>query len=127
MDDKITIIEGPTPTFETVNEQWALGLNESPNLAGLALTRLRTFNGPALVERCYQAWNSNAGMHLEYRETDGLTKQAPIVAARNIVHDDGDVLLLWVRLLDESVELEIGYEDESSEDEDDLDLPDLPQ
>ncbi|MCP4363468.1 MAG: hypothetical protein GY796_36165, partial [Chloroflexi bacterium] len=60
-------------------------------------------------------------------ETDGLTKQAPIVAARNIVHDDGDVLLLWVRLLDESVELEIGYEDESSEDEDDLDLPDLPQ
>ena len=42
MDDKITIIEGPPPIFEDVHEGWPLGLNESPSLHKLALTRLRT-------------------------------------------------------------------------------------
>ena len=37
MDEKITIIEGPPPTFEEVNESWVLGLNESPILADIAL------------------------------------------------------------------------------------------
>ena len=41
MDDKITIIEGPPPVFEDVHEGWPLGLNESPTLHKLALTRLR--------------------------------------------------------------------------------------
>ena len=58
MEDKITIIEGPPPVFEAVNDGWALGLNESSRLSVPALTRLRTFNGPALVERCYRAWNA---------------------------------------------------------------------
>ena len=51
MEEKITIIEGPPPTFEDVSEDWVMGLNESPTLADVALTRLRTFNGPSLVER----------------------------------------------------------------------------
>ena len=51
MDDKITIIEGPPPVFEQVQDGWAMSLNEGPNLTITALTRLRTFNGPALVER----------------------------------------------------------------------------
>jgi hypothetical protein len=59
MDDKITIIEGPPPNFEDVHEGWPLGLNESPSLHKLALTRLRTFNGPSLVERCYRTWRSH--------------------------------------------------------------------
>ena len=57
MDDRITIIEGPPPVFEHVDDAWAMGLNEGPSFYGLALTRLRTFNGQALVERCHRAWS----------------------------------------------------------------------
>ena len=64
MDDKITIIEGPPPNFEDVHEGWPLGLNESPSLHKLAMTRLRTFNGPSLVERCYRTWHSQQTIQL---------------------------------------------------------------
>ena len=67
MEEKITIIEGPSPTFEAVSEDWVMGLNESPTLADVALTRLRTFNGPSLVERCYRAWTNQETIRLEFR------------------------------------------------------------
>jgi hypothetical protein len=118
MDDKITIIEGPTPIFETVNDGWAMGLNESPNYAIPVLTRLRTFNGPALVERCYRAWHNQANIHLHYRNETGLEQTAPILAARNVETPDGHVLLLWVSLDSEKVELEFdsGEDDTSADD-----------
>jgi len=52
MDDKITIIEGPPPVFEPVQDagHW---VSVKTRLPLTLLTRLRTFNGPALVERCY--------------------------------------------------------------------------
>ncbi len=118
MDEKITIIEGPPPTFEEANESWALALNESPILADVALTRLRTFNGPALVERCHRAWCSQEPIHLEFRTMEGLEHRAPIVAARTVHTDEGDVLLLWVRLENEDAELELDYEDDSDADND---------
>jgi hypothetical protein len=118
MDDKITIIEGPPPTFEEVNEGWALGLNESPLLADIALTRLRTFNGPALVERCHRAWRNALPIHLEFRTAEGLEHHAPIVAARTVNTDEGDLLLLWVRLENEDAELELDYEDDADDGED---------
>lgn len=125
MDDKITIIEGPPPTFEAVDDGWVLGLNESPSLGQIAVTRLRTFNGPALVERCHRAWRNQQPITLEYRTVDGLEQQAPIVAARYIDTESGHVLVLWVRMTDEEVELELGYEDDfGDEDEDDTDYPD---
>ncbi len=120
MEDKITIIEGPPPTFEEVEESWALGLNESPYLADIAVTRLRTFNGPALVERCHRAWRNQQAIHLEFRESDGLEQRAPIVAARYVETEDGDVLILWVRIANEDAEIELDYEDDS-EDDDELD------
>jgi len=119
MDDKITIIEGPPPTFEAVNDGWVLGLNESPTLADVAITRLRTFNGPALVERCHRAWRNHQSIHLEFRTPDGLEHEAPIVAARYVEIDDGQLLLLWVRVNDEEVELELGYDDDIGDDYDD--------
>ncbi len=97
MDDKITIIEGPPPTFETVSDGWAMGLNEGPYLYDMALTRLRSFNGAALVERCHRAWRNKTTIHLEYRNEFGLEEYTPILAARFVEADDGDVLLLWVR------------------------------
>ena len=122
MEDKITIIEGPPPTFEEVEESWALGLNESPYLADIAVTRLRTFNGPALVERCHRAWRNQQSIHLEYRESDGLEQRAPIVAARYVETEDGDMLILWVRITNEDAEIELDYEDDD-EDELDSDYP----
>ena len=126
MEDKITIIEGPPPTFEVVSDGWVLGLNESPSLSDVVVTRLRTFNGPSLVERCHRSWRNNHSIHLEYRSDDGLLQQAPIVAARYVDVDDGQLLVLWLRLVDEAIELEIDYDDDfGDEADDDNDLPDM--
>jgi hypothetical protein len=124
MDEKITIIEGPPPTFEAANDGWVTGLLESPFLADIAVTRLRTYNGPALVERCHRSWRNQSNIFLEYRTSDGLEQQAPIVAARTLEVDDGQVLLLWVRINNDEVELELGYDDDPGDElDDDLDLP----
>jgi len=126
-DDKITIIEGPPPTFEAVSDGWVLGLNESPSLGEIAVTRLRTFNGPALVERCHRSWRSQQQINLEYRTPEGLPTQTPIVAARYIEAEDGQMLVLWVRLTDEEVEFELGFDDDFDEGEDeDSDYPIWP-
>jgi len=120
MEDKITIIEGPPPVFETVNDGWALGLNESPWLYDLTLTQVRTFNGPALVERCHRAWKQGITMYLHYRDEMGLEEKAPILAARSAETADGQVLILWVRQLTEAEDLnEEADEDGEENDEDD--------
>jgi len=114
MNDKITIIEGPPPTFETVSDGWAMGLNEGPYLFDTALTRLRSFNGAALVERCHRAWHNKTTIQLEYRNEFGLEEYAPILAARFVEAEDGDVLLLWVRREPEDLnEEEDDYDDET--------------
>jgi len=97
MDDKITIIEGPPPIFEPVNDAWALGLTESPLNSDLTITRLRTYNGAELVERCHRAWDKKGFCWLHYRNEMGLEEQAPILAARAVDTNDGQVLFLWVR------------------------------
>jgi hypothetical protein len=125
MDDKITIIEGPPPTFEAVSDGWVLGLNEGPNLAEIAVTRLRTFNGPALVERCHRAWHNQQTIQLEFRNTEGLEQQAPIVAARFVEMDEGHILVLWLRLVDHEVGLELGYDEDYYEVDLDLGYSDL--
>jgi hypothetical protein len=116
MDEKITIIEGPPPVFEPVQDGWAISLNEGPALSITVLTRVRTFNGPALVERCYRAWRKNAPIHLHYRNDVGLEEKSPIVAARSVDTDDGQVLLLWLNFDRDKVEFEFGGDD-SDEDE----------
>lgn len=120
MEDKITIIEGPTPVFEPVQDGWALGLNETRQFSITALTRLRTFNGPALVQRCYRRWSQRESIMLQYRDEAGLELTAPILAARSVDTDDGQVLLLWLHLQRENVELEINTDDDSSDDDFDI-------
>ena len=118
MDDKITIIEGPPPVFEQVSDGWAMGLNESPNVLVPAVTRLRTFNGNELVERCHRAWNRRDSIHLHYRNDVDLEQTAPILAARNVETSDGNVLLLWVYLDKEHVEYEFDEGDDDSAEDD---------
>jgi hypothetical protein len=110
MDEKITIIEGPPPVFENIEDGWALGLNESPGLYSLALTRVRTFNGPALVERCHRAWHNQDHIYLHYRNDLGLEERAPILAARTIETDDGHMLLLWCRRIPEDIDEELDFD-----------------
>ncbi len=119
MEDKITIIEGPPPNFEDVHEGWPLGLNESPSLHKLALTRLRTFNGPALVERCYRAWRKQQAIQLEFRAADGLIHKTPIVASRSLDADDGQLIFLWVRFTEQEALIELGADDDQFDLEDD--------
>jgi hypothetical protein len=124
-EEKITIIEGPTPTFEQIPELWVHGLTEGAMQSQMVMTRLRTFDGASLVERCNKAWHSQRDIQLEYRSSEGLNAEAPIVAARTMETEEGDMLLLWLRLPDDSVELEIGYDDDFDNDEGGLDDWDL--
>jgi hypothetical protein len=118
MDEQITIIEGPPPVFEHVDDGWALGLNESPRVLVPALTKLRTMNGTALVERCHRAWHQQGHIHLLYKNDMGLEQTAPILAARNVETSEGQVLLLWVYLDREQVEYEIDDGDDDSTEDD---------
>lgn len=134
MDEKITIIEGPPPTFDTVHDLWATGIHETPTLGKVVVTQLRTFNGAELVERCHRAWRQREPIQLEYKSPEGLKLEAPIVAARTNQTDSGDLLTLWVRLPDNDIEIEFGYVEADDEEDDDLgvedlddyDLPDVP-
>ena len=117
METKITIIEGPPPVFEPVQDGWALSLSEGPSSLVNAVTKLRTFNGPELVERCFRAWRSYKTMHLLYKNDMGLEQEAPIQAVRAVESEDGHVLLLWVYLDPEIVEFEIDLEDDENTDD----------
>jgi hypothetical protein len=122
MDNKITIIEGPTPNFDSVETDfimgingWTAGLSEGPYLYDTARTTLRTFNGEALINRCHKAWANQLTMYLEYRDPIGLKKEVPIVAARAVDAETGNLLILWVRRDPEEFE----------ELEDDIDFDDM--
>ena len=123
--EKITIIEGPPPTFELVGDPWLLGLIEGPLPSGVAVCRVRTANGPTLVERCYRAWRDGQPIHLEYRSEEGLTEQAPIMAVRFMESSEGHLLLLWVRVDEGDIEIEFEFDDEMEDDFDfDVDFDD---
>jgi len=121
MEEKITIIEGPTPVFEDINDGWAMGLNESPILYTTIFTQVRTFNGPALVERCHRAWKNRATIFLHFKNEIGVEEKTPIVAARSVDSDEGQVLLLWLRqlpTLDDLKELAEDFNDDDFDDDD---------
>ncbi|MCJ7772635.1 MAG: hypothetical protein MUP22_05825 [Desulfobacterales bacterium] len=121
MDNKITIIEGPTPEFEDIADGWALGLNESPLLYDTIFTQVRTLNGPALVERCHKAWKKNSSIYLHFKNQMGIEEKAPISAARSEETDEGQVLLLWVRQLpsyDDLADIANEMSDDEFEDDD---------
>jgi hypothetical protein len=104
MDDRITIIEGPPPVFESADETWTNGLSEGSNYHVAALTRLRTYNGAALVERCHRAWSKKEPIFLHYRNRLGLEEKVPILAARSAEEENGQVLFLWIQGTDELLE-----------------------
>jgi hypothetical protein len=117
MDDRITIIEGPPPVFEEIEDGWALGLNEGPAIYNLALTRLRTFNGPALVERCHRAWDNHNTINLHYRNDMGMEETAPIMAVRSVDTQEGHMLLMWCRRKPDEIDEELDFGDDDDIDD----------
>lgn len=121
MNNKITIIEGPTPEFQLVSEtafgdgsqSWFSSILEGPFLYDTAFTHLRTFDAQRLLDRCLDTWAAKQTMFLEYKDRIGLLKEDPIIAARAIQAEEGDILLVWVR------------RELSEDDEDDQDLNDF--
>jgi hypothetical protein len=113
-ENSITIIEGPPPVFEPTRDGWSLGLGEGPHMGLTVLTRLRTFNGPALVERCYRAWRNKSGIQLHFRNNLGMEDHAPIFAARSVDTPEGQVLMLWVNLDREKIQLELDSRDDEN-------------
>ena len=105
MNNKITIIEGPTPEFQTLSDHhfndgslnWVNGILEGPYLYDTAFTNLRSFDAQKLLDRCQAAWAGKQTMYLEYKDRIGLKQEDPIIAARAVTVEDGDMLLLWVR------------------------------
>ncbi len=122
-EDKITIIEGPPPVFEPIEDGWALGLTESPFLFDTNLTQVRTSNGAELVERCHRMWKENGVIQLHFRNDMGVEQKVPIVAARSIETDEGQILLLWTRHIPGSFD-EFEIEDDDFDDYQDDDLDD---
>jgi len=116
--EKITIIEGPPPTFEAVTDSWPLGVVEGPDPAVVAVCRMRTLDGAALVERCARAWRDGLPIHLEFRDLAGLTQQAQIIAARSMHIEEGDVLVLWVRATAAALGVELSFDVDDDDDPD---------
>lgn len=132
MDNRITIIEGPTPDFNLIEDPqeegsasaWTVGVLEGPLLYRIATTNVRSFDSQALLERCTRAWKQNQTMILEYRDEIGLRKEAQIIAAQALTVEEGDVLQLWVRRDLEESQLS---DDSSESDDEDTDFnDDLP-
>jgi len=132
MDNRITLIEGPTPDFNLIEDPqeegsasaWTVGVLEGPLLYRVATTNVRSFDSQALLERCTRAWKKNQTMILEYRDEIGLRKEAQIIAAQALTVEEGDVLQLWVRRDLEESQLS---DDRSESDDEDTDFnDDLP-
>ena len=81
---------------------------------------LRTMNGPALLERCHNAWEEGRDVFLEYRESDGLRKESLILAARGDEVPEGQLLQLWIQL---DALPEAAFDDGDSGDDIDEDEP----
>ena len=108
--EKITIIEGPPPTFEASNDPLLLGLTEGRHPMQVVMCHLRTHNGPELTERCYRAWSKGETIRLEFKSEEGLTIQAPIVASRWAELPEGHLLMLWIRLEDEDISIDLDFD-----------------
>jgi len=116
-ENMITIIEGPPPVFELARDGWALGLGEGPSFGLTVLTRLRTFNGQELVERCYRAWHNKSAIQLHFRNKMGMEERAPIHAVRSVETPEGQMLLLWINLDREKIRFESDPDDENARDD----------
>ncbi len=95
--ERITVVEGPTPEFHPAPEGWAHALCDTSRGSVPVRSRMRTFSGPKMLERCTRAWGEGRAVVLDFPDQVGLRKQAEIIAVRWEEVEEGHVLHLWVR------------------------------
>ena len=118
----ITIIEGPTPEFQTTPEFSIHSILEGPQDAFTAYCELRTANGEAIRQRCRNAWKEKRPVRLDFPDEMRMRKELDVVGLRLNDLDEGMVLQLWVRhpIITEAEEDE-ELEDDDFDDFDDFD------
>ncbi len=94
----ITIVEGPPPKFLDVPIWWPYSILEGHVPNEIALVQMRSLNGAKLVKRCDDAWQEGREVFLDYPIGDGTREEINIVAAQWERVEEGDKLILWVRL-----------------------------
>jgi hypothetical protein len=116
----ISIIEGPPPQFQFVDDQSHLLFQSTQGPFEMARTDTRTFNGPKMIARCQNAWAEKRAVMLEYKDMDGLKQRVEVCGIRFDKLDEGTLLQIWVRMPIEMQLIEIEEEDdEASEDGED--------
>ncbi len=95
----ITIVEGPPPEFQDVQNEWAWGVLEGADEGEIALCEMRAFNGPALVKRCQDAWREGRPARLDFPTGEGGERgELDIVAIRWEAVDEGHKVYVWVKI-----------------------------
>ena len=78
MDNKITIIEGPMPTFEAINSEWAAAIVEAP--ASFEVVDHPDGERSGTDRPLQPHLESTDTMYLRYRNPIGLEQEIPIAA-----------------------------------------------
>ena len=117
----ISIIEGPPPQFQFVDDPSLLGFQNTQGPFEVARTDTRTFNGPKMIDRCRNAWAQKRAVMLEYRDMDGLKQRVEICGIRFDKLDEGTLLQIWVRMPVEMQLIELEDDDEQDEEADEFD------
>lgn len=94
----ITIIEGPTPEFQPTPQRWLQSIHEGPEDISTALCQMRTMTGPAILERCQNAWTEGRKVKLDFPDRMRMRQQVDVLAMRLQEEEAGIMLLLWVAL-----------------------------
>ena len=107
----ITILEGPTPNFQSSPSLWLQAVYEGPHDAAIAHCELRTANGEDIAERCRTAWQEGRPVRLDYPDELRMRQEVEVVALRLREREEGTVLVLWVRWPIEEDEEEEEYDE----------------
>ena len=115
----ITILEGPTPEFQSHVQLWNWGIYQGPQESEIGHCELRTNNGEDIRERCVEAWREGRKVQLDFPDELRMRQQVDVVSMRLVEHEEGTVLKLWVYLPLDEVEAEIFDGDSADFDDDD--------
>ena len=119
----ITILEGPTPEFQSHVQLWNWGIYQGMQESDIGLCELRTNNGDDIRERCRQAWDEGRKVQLDFPDELRMRQKVDVVSLRLDERDEGTVLKLWVYLPFDKEDLDmLDFDDDDDifdEDDDD--------
>ncbi len=107
----ITVLEGPTPDFQSAALLWLQSVYEGPVDAAVAECELRTANGQDILERAQRAWGEQRTVRLDFPDDLRMRQEVDVVGMRLRQVDEGTVLTLWVRWPIEEEDEEDEYDD----------------